>query len=107
MKVDLSQVDVGDVATTRPPKTLQLDEYGAEYCWTTKVGDSIPLSKLDGRHLRNIINYMHDTMLYPAVGIRGEMAEYYADQAFDAAMDSHIGWMHILNNERSYREQQQ
>jgi hypothetical protein len=64
--------------------------------WRTRDGRSIPIKDMDDGHLENCVRflrrahrrYVDDMAANPPTGFQGEMAQYYADQEWSAAMSS-------------------
>ena len=72
-----------------------------ERIWVTREGERIPVSKMELRHLINTAHMLerfaerkanamqlHEVLYNFPTGMRGEMAEYYAEQEFSARVEA-------------------
>lgn len=77
--------------------------------WTTKEGKRIPISKMSDSHLLNTIKFLErksDAFDIIPPMFQGEMAQYYADQEYDDAMEHRmeiLGMVELMKVEANKR----
>lgn len=69
--------------------------------WVTKDGKEIPLAQMSNEHLRNAYKHFNRSIEPPTPN--GEMAEYFSEKEYDAAVDAIDERLFLLKEEAARR----